>query len=138
MKLRDRIDDRVKIFLLYFYMAGLAFFVGGIGLGLGFFEMGVIIAVLNSFITEPLVANIKLGNKAKDVKEIARFRFAKNALMGILICYFIAWFHQVVLTQFFHFYLEPISFGLVYATIHLGIIKLLPKRKSGIKSEETQ
>ena len=133
MKLKQKyrnMPEGVKVYLLYFYMAGLAFFIVGIGLGLGFFEMGIALAVLNSFITEPLVANIRLGNKAADVKEIARFKFAKNAATGILTCYFIAWFHQTILSQYFHFYLEPISFGIVYATLHLAILKILPIEKA--------
>jgi len=121
------LDDRVKIFLLFFYTAGLAFFIGGIGLGLGFFELGIMIAVINSFVTDPLVANIKIGNKAKDVKEMARFRFAKNCLLSILNCYFIAWFHQQLLVQIFHFYLEPITFGMLYATAHQSVTAIFSR-----------
>jgi len=127
MKIKERfsaLDEEIKIFLAVFYMSGLAFFIVGIGLGWGFFEVGLSLAIINSFITDSLIANIKIGNKAPDVSEIARFRFAKNALASILICYFIAWFHQVILAQIFHFYLEPITFGIIYATLHMSVFSI--------------
>ena len=126
-RLKDRIagiDHRVKIFFIYFYMAGIAFFFGIFGLSLGFWELGIIVGVLNSFVSEPLVDNIKFANKAEDVKEIVKFRMAKNLLMSILICFFITWLNITIAEHWFRFYLEPVSFGLLYATIHLLVVKV--------------
>jgi len=132
MKLKDRLnalDDRVKVFLLHAYVAGVVFLIAAIGLGLGFFEIGIFLGIVNSFITDPLIANIRLGNKAEDVKVIARFRIAKNLLLSILVCYFIAWLRFTISVHVLQVYLEPISFGLLYGTIHLLIVKIFSQRK---------
>ena len=132
MKLKDRfgaLDDRVKIFLLQAYVAGVVFLLGALGLRLGFFELGLFLGVVNTFITEPLIDNINLGNKAEDVKQVAKFRIAKNLLLSILICYFIAWLRFIISENLFQLYLEPISFGLLYGMIHLLVVKVFSRRK---------
>jgi len=132
MRFKDRIyaiDDRVKIFFTYFYASGIVFLLVAFGLGLGFFELGVVLGLAHSWITEPLIANIKLGNKAEDIKVIARFKLAKNLLLSILICYFIAWSRLWISNNLIEFYFEPISFGLVYSIIHLAVLKIIPNKK---------
>ena len=139
MRLKDRfstVDDRVKVFLLHAYIASVVFLIAAIGLGFGFFELGIFLGVLNSFITDPLIANIRFGNKAEDLKVIAKFRMAKNLLLSILVCYFIAWLRFTISDTIFHLYLEPISFGVLYAMIHLLVIKIITKRKLLIKTNE--
>jgi len=138
MKLKERfytLDDKVKVFLLFAYVAALVFLIVVIGLGLGFFELGLFLGMVNSFMTDSLVANIKLGNKARDIKVIARFNFARNLLLSILVCYSIAWLQNAVSVHLFQIYLEPISFGLIYTTLHFVVVNIFYHVRKLIKRD---
>lgn len=119
-----------KKILLNAYFAAAAFFTVALLLNFGFFELGICIAILNTLLTDSILETIEKGNKSRELKIIIRFKFAKNLLTALLICYFIAWVRYMISVNITEVYLEPISFGLIYSALYMGVITLFSKMKT--------
>ena len=108
----------VKRFIAYSYFAGMAFFFVAWIAGAGFVELGIALGFASALVIEPLIETDDLGNKARDVKTIFRFRFAGAIIMAVALCYLISFAQFQIGLRFWAFEFEPIPFGLDYGSLY--------------------
>jgi len=120
-------DGWAKAYLLYAYFAGLAFFIMAWMFGQGFFGVGILVGVFSALIIEPALETINKGNRAREIKDIFRFKLARCVMFSLFISYLLALIRYTIASSMIHFYFEPISFGLAYAFLHVLIISILRK-----------
>ena len=107
-----------KSFALYAYFSAMVYFIVIWFLGMDIIELGIGIGLISAIVVEPIIETSEKGNKARGVRAIFRFTFAKNILSSASICFLLAWIGTVINNYWFNFGFEPISFGLAFASIH--------------------
>ncbi|WP_073338237.1 hypothetical protein [Clostridium grantii] len=122
MKFLKKITFEQKKWIFEAYMAGMAFFVGGILLAQSYLEIAIVVAILKTFVNEPLLRAITHGNKADEGPK-SKFRFLKNLLYALIISSLIMLLYQYVMPIL----IEPISFGLLYKVFDSLIQKIIRK-----------
>jgi len=134
-KLIDKFKESpegVKAFLLYAYFAGMAFFIVAWFLELGIVEMGVVMGLFSALLIEPILETSEKANKAREIKTIFRFKFAINILLSVAVTYVLVLVRYWVVSYWFMFDFEPVSFGLLFASVRQGSVWLFNKlRKRG-------
>ena len=125
-KMKDA-SEATKRFGLYAYFAGMAFFLVAWFLELGIVEMGIVMGLFSALIIEPIVETAEQANQAREIKTIFRFKFAINILLSVFITYVIVLLRYLIVTHVLMFDLEPISFGLLFASLRHVIMWLFGK-----------
>ena len=122
-----------KRLLLYSYFAGMVFFFVAWVLGQGFVEVGIVLGLVGALILEPLLETQEMGNRARDIRTIFRFKFAISIIHAVFICYLLALFRFFMEQNFFAFSYEPFSFGLLFGVFHTVITGVFTKIMDAIR-----
>jgi hypothetical protein len=122
MKYLKKITFEQKKWIFEAYMAGMGFFIGGILLAQSYLEIAIVVAVLTTFVNEPLLRTLTHGNKEDGIIK-GKFRFIKNLLYALVISSLIMLLYQYVMPIL----IGPISFGLFYKVFD-SLIQIIIKK----------
>ncbi|MFI3172824.1 MAG: hypothetical protein R3Y58_10755 [Eubacteriales bacterium] len=127
----------VKIFfrkygveLLEGYLAAMACYLCMYTADWNIWVTAIIIGFVNSYLKTPVVNALHIGNADKDdIFGIKHNKVIKNIFEALVICGIIYGMYYLVNLVLFATSVEPITFGVLYELIHIGISKIMKKWK---------
>lgn len=127
--------DKVKVFfkkygveVLEGYLAAMVCYICMYTAGWSIWAVAVFIGLVNSYLKTPVINALHLGNADRgDVLAIKHLTVLKNVGQALVICGILTAGYYMVDTYLFTTIVEPISFGVMYELLHIGIGKLIKK-----------
>ncbi len=116
---------KYKTEIIEAYMAAAVFFTC-MSAGLNPWISAVILGIANTYLVVPLVNAINFGNNTedRDVLEFNLLKFTKNLFTALFITTIMIVMYYYINEYLFPTYVEPISFGIIYKLIDIGLGKI--------------
>lgn len=112
--------------VIEWYLAAMVCYICMYTAGWGIWAVAVLIGVANVYLKMPIVNALHLGNADKgDLFEVKHMTVLKNILESIVICGILTVIFYLVDRYLFTTIVEPISFGILYELLHIGLSKIL-------------
>lgn len=128
-----KLFSRYKIPLLEAYLAASVCFLGS---GMTWIGIAVVIGFVNTYLLNPLIVTFKFGNRQLyPMPKRDHFKLIKNVGIALLISTIIVFIYSLINKYLFATFVEPITFGILYKVIDIGIRRLYSYRKTNYSVE---
>lgn len=119
-----RFFSKYKIELLEAYLAASVWFFFS-SMEWTWISIAVVIGFVNTYLLNPLIITFKFGNRSDYMMfKKSYIRAFKNIGMALLICSIIVLLYGVVNKYLFATSVEPITFGILFKLIDMGLKRL--------------